>query len=237
MDSATAPAAAHADDLTLARACAKGCATALGQFDALCLPVARAAIRRIDERPQFVDEVVQELWVRLLCPGDGGEPPRIARYGGRGPLLGWVRTAAVRLALNRVRERRRAAEVPAEQELTSELTMAHDPELGFIREHYRDHFRQAFMDALGALSSRERTLLRLHLLDALTEEQIGTMYRAHRVTIARWLGKARQELLHRTQCLLSERLGLSAGQLLSMTGLVPSHLDLSLSRLLRTPKS
>lgn len=227
--------AAHAGDLYLACACAcaTGDETALARFEALCLPAARAAIGRIDGQPHFVAEVAQDLRGRLLVRDDSGGPPRIARYDGRGPLVSWVRTAAVRLALDRLREQQRSIEQPAEEEALCAAVDDHAPEEGLIRRHYREHFQKAFAAALAALSARERTLLRLQLLDGLTEEQIGTMYGAHRVTIARWLGRARRQLLDETRRQLAEMLGLPPGQLESLTGFVPSRLDLSLSRLLR----
>lgn len=225
--------AAHAGDLYLACACAAGEPAALLRFEALCLPAARAAIGRIDGQPQFVAEVAQDLRGRLLVRDDSGGPPRIARYDGRGPLLSWVRTAAVRLALDRLREQQRSIEHPAEEDALCAAVDDPAPEEGLIRRHYREHFREAFAAALATLSARERTLLKLQLLDGLTEEQIGTLYSAHRVTIARWLGRARRQLLDETQRQLAEMLGLPQGQLESITGLIPSRLDLSLSRLLR----
>lgn len=227
---------AHAADLYLAYGCARGLPAALARFEELCIPMARAAIAKLDGRPELVADVLQELRTRLLCKS-AAESPRIASYRGRGALSGWVRAAAVRLALNRLRDQKRAGEVPAESPAEEDLGVAAvgDPELGFIRAHYREHFRAAFTAALAQLTSRERTLLRMQLLDGLTEEQMGAMYGAHRVTIARWLGRARRQLLTETQRLLAERLGLPSGQLESITGLVPSRLDLSLSRLLRTP--
>lgn len=225
--------AAHAGDLYLACACAAGEPTALLRFEALCLPAARAAIGRIDGQPHFVADVAQDLRGRLLVRDDSGGPPRIARYDGRGPLISWVRTAAVRLALDRLREQQRSIEQPAEQEALCAAVDDPAPEEGLIRRHYREHFQKAFAAALGALSARERTILKLQLLDGLTEEQIGIMYGAHRVTIARWLGRARRQLLDETRQKLAELLGLPPGQLESFTGFVPSRLDLSLSRLLR----
>jgi RNA polymerase sigma-70 factor (ECF subfamily) len=149
-----------------------------------------------------------------------------------------VRTAAVRLSLDRLREHRREVALPEDEQAlppaASGAGCDHSPEHILIRQHYREHFQQAFAAALRTLSTRERTLLRLHLLDGLTEEQLGTMYSAHRVTIARWLRRTREQILRETQRLLAERLGLPPGELESVTGLVPSRLEHSLGSLLRS---
>lgn len=229
------PATAFDADKELALACARADASALARFEQQCLPLARQAIARIDAAPSFVDEVMQSLRERLLCPSPTGGPPRIGSYQGRGSLSSWVRAAALRLALNHKRQQQRLREsaVSSDEALGQLAAQSADPELDYIRAHYRDHFREAFQSALAALPSRSRTVLRLQLLDGLTAEQIGLLYSAHRVSVARWLGQVRTQLLSETRRLLAQRLGFREDELESLTGLVPSRLDLSLSRLLR----
>jgi RNA polymerase sigma-70 factor (ECF subfamily) len=107
------------------------------------------------------------------------------------------------------------------------------PELALLRARYRDDFRQAFTAAIATLSARERTLLRLTALDGLTLAQVAPLYGKDLSTISRWLAKARELLLNQTRAGLSERLGLSTGELDSVMRAADSELHLSLARLLQ----
>ena len=86
----------HLDDLYLALACADGSAEAIEIFEETTMVRAKAAVCRIDRRPEFVDEVLQRLRERLLV----GDAAKIRRYRGQGSLIAWVTVAAVRVALN-----------------------------------------------------------------------------------------------------------------------------------------
>src|SRR5207302_5775495 len=86
---------AHAEDLYLACASARGDTVALRLFDERVLSQVRNYIARIDPSPTVADEVTQLLRTQLLV-GRDGEPPGIARYSGSGALAGWIRIIAVR---------------------------------------------------------------------------------------------------------------------------------------------
>ncbi|WP_395812894.1 sigma factor-like helix-turn-helix DNA-binding protein [Archangium minus] len=62
---------------------------------------------------------------------------------------------------------------------------------------------QVLAEALAALPSRERTVLRLHLVEGLSLERIGTVYRTHKSTVSRWLARAREEVLAGTRSRLA----------------------------------
>jgi RNA polymerase sigma-70 factor, ECF subfamily len=148
--------------------------------------VARAAISRVDRDPEFVQEVVQELWDKLLL----GQAAKVGDYAARGPLLGWVRVAATRVALDRVRARK--ATLLQQSELSPELAAEElSPELGLIKARYGDDFRAAFKQAVASLSGRERNVLHMHLKAGCNIDQIGKAYNVHRATAARWLEQAR----------------------------------------------
>src|SRR5688500_14031830 len=102
----TLPVPPHAADLVLACACARGDRAAVAVFAREMAPVMRSAARRIDDSADFADEVAQAAGERLLVARDQ-LPPRIAEYAGQGALAAWVRVAAMRIAMNLLRERRR----------------------------------------------------------------------------------------------------------------------------------
>ncbi|HEU5058000.1 MAG TPA: hypothetical protein VFU21_15825, partial [Kofleriaceae bacterium] len=60
------PVPAHAADLVLACACARGDRAAVAVFDREMAPIMRSAARRIDDSADFADEVAQAARERLL---------------------------------------------------------------------------------------------------------------------------------------------------------------------------
>lgn len=218
----------YAADLYLACACARGETRALACFDEHFLAAAGRTWRSRHPLADFADEVRQLLRVRLLV-SDGGGPPRIAGYSGRGPLAAWVRMAATRLGLDlRRRERPGARD---EDELTLEAR-GDDPELEYLKTRYAAELNEALHTTLAALSARTANVLRLHYQEGMTVDAIGTMYRVSGRTVQRWLAEARRTILGETRRLLSERLGLTDSRLDSLIGLVRSRLDISISQYL-----
>lgn len=87
-------------ELCLALACAQGDGPAILQLE-VHLGDARRAVRRLRASSDFADDALQELRERLLV----GAAPRIRSYAAKGSLAGWLRRAAMNIALNaRLRE-------------------------------------------------------------------------------------------------------------------------------------
>lgn len=60
--------------------------------------------------------------------------------------------------------------------------------------------------AVAALAVRERALLRYSVVDGLTLDEIGAIYRAHKSSVSRWLTRARARLWQETRAALQTRL-------------------------------
>ena len=220
----------HADELVLAWALGRGRPEAVRRFDRELVGEVDAAARKIDRAASFVEETRQVARIRLLV-GDGDAPPRIATYGGRGPLRRWIAIAAERIALNLKRDARRAA---PHDVLTDVIDREPDPELRHLRTLYRAELRSALEDALGALPDRSRAVLRLRFVDRLELAQIGRLYGVHESTASRWVGQAIEAVSADARRRLIDKLALSPSNLDSVARMVASDLDLSLSRLLAT---
>ncbi len=222
----------RAADLYLAFGCARADAAALREFESTVLPPALAAAKRT-VRAELLDEVRQQVRERLFLSA-GDRPPRICEYRGDGPLIAWVGTIAVRVALDLLR---RAAPGHA-PELSDELEApGEDPELAYIRAHYGAELKAAFSKVLAALPRRDRAALRLHYLEGLTTDALAKLYDVHRLTISRWLVRIRQQLFEETRRGLAERLKLSEDELGSALRLIRSHVDASLRELLKSRPS
>lgn len=221
-------------DLYLACACAAGDPAALRLFEDQVLPQADAALRRIDPSPAFADEVRQLLRQKLFV-GDGESAPKVADYAGRGPLVTWVRVAAVRTALNLLGSGKRERPMTASQ-VAALAPPVDDPSLRYLKAQFADEFEAALARACAALTDRDRTILRLRFADELNIDQIGGLYGVHRATVARWIARIRDEIFAATRNDLVGRLRLDESDFDSLLRLARSQLDLSLSAVLYAAK-
>jgi RNA polymerase sigma-70 factor (ECF subfamily) len=170
-----------------------------------------------------IDEVLQELRVRLTVP-QKGRPARIAQYSGVGTLTRYVRAAAIRLALNYRRDNKQHSVVSTLQTLVEQ---SHDPELLRIKEQFLGEFRACLSLAWTELASDQRTLLHYQLHDQLSIDHLAKIYQIHRATAARRLVAARESLVKGTKSALQNRLGIDEVELRSVLRLIQSRLELA----------
>lgn len=218
-----------ASDLYLAMAALTGQRFAIAEIHRRLAPPSLLAMQLRLER-SLLEDLGQRLSEAVLVARPG-RPAQLTNYSGRGPLNRWLQAAALHAAMNM---RRTLRDVPEGLRLGDEATQLADPELGFIREAYRDDFSAAFREALLALTPRDRNVLRLHLSHRLNIERIGTCYGVHRTTVARWIAHAREQLLVHTRTELARRLRLSGSEVDSMVRLLRSQLSESIVRCLGT---
>src|SRR6185295_8532110 len=127
--------------------------------------------------------------------GTAGTPTsagKISEYAGRGDLRRWVRAVAVRTCLNDLRKGKHEILTDDDQLIAQHAMPGDDPEIEYMKRTYAGQFKAAFSEALGTLGAREQTLLRYHHVDGLNIDEIGAIYRIHRVTAFRWLEKAKE---------------------------------------------
>jgi RNA polymerase sigma-70 factor, ECF subfamily len=218
-----------AGDLYLACACAEGVPAAVAALDRQYRARVPAYLAELRPTAAFVEDVAQAVLERLLV-GAEGSPPRIAEYSGRGPLGSWLRVVTVRLALSL--RRKRTEELAAEDEEAAPRpgeAPPVDPEADLLKQRHEAAFNAAFRAALGALTVRQRDLLRRHFLEGITLAELAVTFGVGRATVTRWIASARQEILANARRQLGEELNLRPAELSSLMGLMRSRLDLSLS--------
>jgi RNA polymerase sigma-70 factor (ECF subfamily) len=222
-------AATHAADLYLACGCALGLPQALRAFESQVLAHLGEWVRRIDATPAFAHEVGSILREKLLVAAPG-QNPKITEYSGRGALAAWARMVAMRTAidLSRAPGRRKAAS------LDSVVTTPEvDPELEYLKQAYRPLFKAALGDGLRALSSEQRSLLKLHFVDGLSFEQMAAALGSSKSTVARKVTAAREQAFENVKELLQARLGVDTEELHSLIEAVRSRIDVSIETQLR----
>ena len=219
----------HQDDLAWARSLAAGDRDALARYEAELVPMIAAQLHRRGHAPDQIEDLQQTLRARLFV-GDG-TGPAIAGYLGHGSLRSWVMVAALREA---VRQRQKSSREPVVEDealigLADRADSATAAAVG--KERYRDAFREAFRAALASLSPRDRTLLRLNLIDELSIDQIGALQGVHRATAARWIEQAREQVSQAVRQEMMERLGLDRFDAKDVMDWVQSRIELSFSGL------
>src|SRR5262245_55674250 len=124
----------RAADLYLACACASGDEKAIALLESQHFgDIDTALARRGFSRAQ-ADEVKQILRKQLFVADADGRP-KIAEFGGRGPLGAWLRVSAVRAGLKLIRKERH--ETPVDDERLLEASAgSSDPELEFMKMRY-----------------------------------------------------------------------------------------------------
>lgn len=219
--------AARGSDLYLAAACAAHEPAAVFLFErAFLVPVPRQ-LGRVALRDHEEDELRQQLRVKLLV----GPQAKIAEYRGSGPLGAWVRVCALRLAL----DLKLAPEVSKRADgraLDALVGSSPEAESLLDTEQHREVFQEALKESLDMLSSREKTLLRLHFIDGMTIDALGVLFCVHRATAARWLVAIRTRVMDHLRERLSKQLGTSPSEAQSLVRLLRSQAQVSIDRLL-----
>lgn len=221
-------------DLYLACACASADPAAIAAFDRGYMSEVDHALARMRIDGSRLADVKQLVRQRLFVGPSGGSG-KISEYAGRGDLRRWVRSVAVRTCLNDLRKGKREVLADDETLIARHAIPVDDPEVAYMKRTYAEEFRTAFSGALARADAREQTLLRYHHVDGLNIDEIGAIYRVHRVTAFRWLERAKEHLVRATLDELRQRLKLSPRELQSVLRMIRSQVHLSLVRHLGGP--
>jgi RNA polymerase sigma-70 factor, ECF subfamily len=215
----------HSADLYLACALSVGDPAAIAAFDQQFLASVSDAVSRIGRSRDFLAEVQQILRERLLV----GPHAKIHDYRGGGPLAGWVRTAAVRTALNLQRATRRETPLADPNETPDAIASLLDPAVALLRQRHTADIDAALQRAIRALEPRARLLLQFYYIDGLTLSAIAAVERVGTSTVFRRLHAATEAVLAAVKHELAERLQLSPDSLDSLIRQVQDDIDLSIS--------
>ena len=172
-----------------------------------------------------MSEALQILRTTLLLGGQAGGPPQLLDYAGRGPLRGWLRVVATRVAYKLARPVKHGLLV----EHQVEAAAAGDLELQFLKKRYGDAFRSAFRASFGELPLADRLLLKQRFAQGMTVAELGVLHGVHGSTVSRWVSAGRERLIERTRESLGQRLHLGTGEVSSLLRLIHSEIDGSLS--------
>jgi len=217
----------HGSDLYLALACGLGDGAGMrhlttAYFSSLERHLARAGFSRED-----AEESLQQMLVHLCT----GESPRILGYAGRASLLAWLRVAAMRHALDEVKRPQAVNSQDNDELLAMIVDGGESPERKTMVAAIQPAVQSALVDAMGILSSRDRTLLHMFFSEGMNIEEIGQIYGIHRATVARQLKEIRERMLAHVRAKVETTLGANPEDVDSLVYAVRSQIQISLWRL------
>lgn len=233
-DVVAALAAVRPADFYIAAACVFRAPGAEHAFAKKYLGNVPSYVARIDPSPAFADEVTQELGARLFAPEPGGSA-KIALYTGRGQIEGFLRSTAGNIAKNMKR-----APVMDHLDTTKqnrEPARDLDPEVLLLKKRFAAEFEQAFTATVAQLTSDERKVLKLHYLNGLSIDDVGTACNVSRATAARWLAAARTRIVQLTYKSFATAAGPSSASPQSMLALIKSELGASVAKSFESERS
>jgi RNA polymerase sigma-70 factor (ECF subfamily) len=221
------------DDLYLACACALGHHDAITRAVTLHFDRAEGALARIRGENALAEDALQRVREALFV-GTEKRPPKIAEYGGRGELSKWIRTIAMRMAMDMLAPSKEVA--VSNEKIVSFQLPTDDPQLELMKREYGASFKRALADAVTKLPDDLRRELGSYYLDGRGLEEMAAEQGVVPSTISRRLAKARQVLWEETRKTLLSQLRVSDDDLDSILRMLETRLELSRSALVVDPK-
>jgi RNA polymerase sigma-70 factor (ECF subfamily) len=187
--------AGYAHDLDLARRCAAGEEQAWERFVLEYRPLLYRAADALDPSGGARD-LADSLYADLYgLPESGAERRSLFRYfQGRSSLATWLRAVLAQRYVDRVREQKRLAPLPDEEDGPAHtLERRGEPE-DPDRPRHLAVLRTALAAAVDRLEPRDRLRLGCYYVQELTLAQTGRLLKEHEATASRQLARTRRVL-------------------------------------------
>jgi RNA polymerase sigma-70 factor (ECF subfamily) len=213
----------------LAAACGLGEQNAIVELLAAHGRMMRMTASNVLRDGDAIDECLQRVRVRLFVGDARG--PRIRAFVPGGTLRGWLQTVTMREALMQLRSTPNDKHAD-EDELASRMSTG-DSELDMLKQRYGAELREAFQRAIENVHPNDRRLLREHILEEHSIDDLAERHGISRATAARWVIRARDAVAELVRQDLKAKFQMDTPELESVLRLVRSQVDLSVSTQLR----
>lgn len=175
------------EDLALARACARGNERAwevfMARFREKLYDAARQITRDDSTGRELADSVYADLYGTQTR--EGRRLSKLASYGGRGSLAGWLRTVLAQEYVNHYRKHKRLVSLDREVEEGAQFTAPAAIAITSVDER----LEFAADEALKSLPPEDRFVLASYFLDERTLAEIARALSVHESTISRKIEK------------------------------------------------
>ena len=182
----------HHEDLFLAIACSRQDPIAWEHFSGDYIPMLRRFAVHACGNVNDGEDLAQEIITGML-----NEDKRLAGYGGRCSLAGWLRVVVSHAAVDHHRRAAKQVSLDALQD-KEQLKIVLDPNW---REspmgedlQWSQVVSRIVEQTISALSARDRLILALYYLNGVSLKVMGNQFGIHEATMSRRLDRLRREL-------------------------------------------
>ncbi len=211
------------EEIALCFACGSGDSVAIQAFETSYFSELTIALRKLDAKRGTFEEMRQLARHHLFVGAPGAA--KVLTYLGMGSLRKWVRVVMTHLAINTLS--REAPETAMSDKVLAALMGGNieDPELTYIKQHYRNDLQTAFHEAFAQMSEEDQSLIQNAFYTRLSIDTLAVLYDIHRSTAARRVLKVRDELVTNVRAALKDRLHISSNECDSLLRFMRSQLE------------
>jgi RNA polymerase sigma-70 factor len=201
----------HHEDLFLAIACSCNDRIAWEYFSNDYQPMLRRFAKQVCGNADDGDDLSQEIIARML-----NERTRLAGYGGRCSLAGWLRVVVSHAAVDHFRKSARNVSLEELQNDEGEMVPSFsneidDPEVEDSK--WAQVVSMIVSEAMSKLSASNRLMLALYYLNGVSLKAIGNQFGIHEATISRWMDRLRRDLRSDVERELKKKHGLRTNEI------------------------
>jgi len=186
----------EAASVYLCGACMSALPTAHRTLELTYFRSLRRAISPYFNQRDAIEDVLQDVRYRLFV----GPSARIAGYRGSGPLGAWLRSVALNVARDHVRDQTAALQrVRRYGQSFGHLALDENlhnitPEDRMGQTEMMSSYERALVLGMRLMTVEDRQILRHYFVEGMNIDQIGRMYACNRSTAARRINRALQKL-------------------------------------------
>lgn len=201
----------HHEDLFLAIACCCNDRIAWEYFSSDYIPMLRRFASKACGNVDDGEDLSQEIITNML-----NERKRLAGYGGRSSLAGWLRVVVSHAAIDHFRR--------TNKQVSLEELQQNEGDAGFAVPSNNEDLEQQdarwgpvvssiVNETISNLPARDRLVLGLYYLNGVSLKVIGNQFGIHEATMSRWLDRLRRDMRARVEQELRKKHGLRTNEI------------------------
>ena len=239
----------HADDLCLVIACERGDGPAWAELFEGYGTTVRSAARAASSNEDAAEDLAQSIWAELhglKTRADGQPAGKLGYYSGAGSLGGWLRAVVGQLAIDRHRREARLVQPEEDADLDrlaqdvepdnfGALHSSPSPEEALANKLATADVEKALAQAVSALDSEDRLLMKLYYFDGLRLREAGAVLGVHEATASRRLTRIHREIRERVESILIKEHNWTKAEASRSLGEIATRLQVEVEPMLAAP--